>query len=72
MSPTEHLETLLPAEAALYTDLVEHVLGPAVRLEQERLSSSAVEEAACEYSTATARIASGPAQPVHKPSHLEE
>jgi hypothetical protein len=45
-SPTaEHLEMLLPEEAALYTDLVEDVLGPAVRLEQERISFSAIEEA---------------------------
>ncbi|MGW1680292.1 DUF3322 domain-containing protein [Saccharopolyspora sp. NPDC002376] len=45
-SPTaEHLETLLPDEAALYTDLVEDVLGRAIRLEQERISYAAIEQA---------------------------
>lgn len=45
-APTnEHLEMLLPDEAALYTDLVEGTFGPAVRLEQERISFSAVEQA---------------------------
>jgi hypothetical protein len=33
-----HLEHLTPDEAALYRDLVEDAYGPAVRLEQERVS----------------------------------
>jgi hypothetical protein len=41
----EHLDLLLPDEAALYTDLIEDTLGPAVRLEQERISYGAVERA---------------------------
>lgn len=40
------LELLRPDEAALYTDLVEDTLGPAVRLEQERVSYGDVERAA--------------------------
>ncbi|WP_158884566.1 DUF3322 domain-containing protein [Amycolatopsis anabasis] len=40
----DHLEMLLPDEAALYTDLVEDVLGTAVRLEQERISYAAIEQ----------------------------
>jgi hypothetical protein len=45
-TPTaEHLESLTPDEAALYTDLVQDALGPAVRLEQERVSYAAVEQA---------------------------
>ncbi|MGH3951047.1 MAG: DUF3322 domain-containing protein [Pseudonocardiaceae bacterium] len=40
-----HLDLLHPDEAALYTDLVEDALGPAVRLEQERVSYSAIERA---------------------------
>jgi hypothetical protein len=47
---TEHLATLLPDEAALYTDLVEDVLGTAVRLEQERISFSVAEEAVRRHS----------------------
>ncbi|WP_410610267.1 DUF3322 domain-containing protein [Amycolatopsis sp. lyj-109] len=46
-TPTsEHLEALLPEEASLYTDLVEDVLGSSVRLEQERVSYAAIQEAA--------------------------
>lgn len=45
-SPTNaHLDMLHPDEAALYTDLVEDLLGPAVRLEQERVSYSAIRHA---------------------------
>ncbi|MGP4014647.1 DUF3322 domain-containing protein [Saccharopolyspora sp. 5N708] len=45
-SPTiEHLEMLLPPEAALYTDLVDDALGPAVRLEQERISYATIQQA---------------------------
>lgn len=45
-NPTrEHLEALTPAEASLYTDLVEGVLGRSVRLEQERISYTAIEQA---------------------------
>lgn len=45
-TPTvEHLEMLLPDEAALYTDLVEDVLGARVRLEQERISYATIEQA---------------------------
>ncbi|MFJ4102251.1 Wadjet anti-phage system protein JetD domain-containing protein [Amycolatopsis japonica] len=45
-NPTsEHLETLLPDEASLYTDLVEGVLGSSVRLEQERISYAAIQQA---------------------------
>ncbi|SDN11725.1 hypothetical protein SAMN04488074_13516 [Lentzea albidocapillata subsp. violacea] len=40
-----HLGSLQPNEAALYTDLVEDVLGTAVRLEQERVSFSALQDA---------------------------
>lgn len=39
------LELLTPDEAALYADLVEGSFGPAVRLEQERVSYSAIEHA---------------------------
>jgi hypothetical protein len=42
-------------EAALYRDLVEDVLGPSVRLEQERVSFSAIE--------LTGRIAGSPVPP---------
>lgn len=45
-SPTRaRLEHLTVAEADLYRDLVEDVFGPAVRLEQERIAWSTVEEA---------------------------
>jgi hypothetical protein len=40
-----HLEHLTPDEAALYRELVEDVYGPAVRLEQERVSYSLLEAA---------------------------
>lgn len=61
---TEHLEVLLPDEAALYTELVEGALGVGVRLEQERISFSAVAEAARQHSTATQRTCgSGSARP---------
>ncbi|TVT45091.1 hypothetical protein FNH05_20820 [Amycolatopsis rhizosphaerae] len=40
----EHLEMLLPHEAALYTDLVEDPLGPAIRPEQDRVSYGAIEK----------------------------
>lgn len=43
---TKHLEQLNPDEAALYNDLVEDTFGPAVRLEQERVSYSAIKHAA--------------------------
>lgn len=39
------LDRLQPDEAELYRDLVEDVLGPSVRLEQERISYSAIEHA---------------------------
>ncbi len=39
------LDCLQPEEAELYVDLVEDVLGPSVRLEQERVSYSVVERA---------------------------
>jgi hypothetical protein len=39
------LDLLDPAEAALYRDLVSHALGPSVRLEQERVRFTALEEA---------------------------
>ncbi|MFJ8916050.1 DUF3322 domain-containing protein [Amycolatopsis sp. NPDC102389] len=49
-NPTgEHLEALLPDEASLYTDLVEDLLGKAVRLEQERISYTAIQEASRRY-----------------------
>jgi hypothetical protein len=49
-NPTgEHLEALLPDEASLYTDLVEGALGDCVRLEQERISYAAIEQATREY-----------------------
>ena len=38
-----HLPHLTADEAALYRDLVEDVFGPAVRLEQERISYSRIE-----------------------------
>lgn len=41
----DHLDRLRPDEADLYRDLVEGSLGPAVRLEQERVRFSAVEQA---------------------------
>lgn len=45
-NPTnEHLEALLPDEASLYADLVEGVLGRSVRLEQERISYAAIQQA---------------------------
>ncbi|WP_245761165.1 Wadjet anti-phage system protein JetD domain-containing protein [Saccharopolyspora shandongensis] len=45
-SPTsDHLEALLPDEASLYTDLVEGVLGSSVRLEQERIAYSVIQQA---------------------------
>ena len=40
-----HLGSLHPDETALYTDLVEDTLGIAVRLEQERVSYAAIQEA---------------------------
>ncbi|RJQ84222.1 DUF3322 domain-containing protein [Amycolatopsis panacis] len=42
---SEHLELLRPEEARLYADLVEGVLGRSVRLEQERISYAAIEQA---------------------------
>lgn len=49
-NPTsEHLEVLLPDETSLYTDLVEGVLGNSVRLEQERISYAAIEQATRQY-----------------------
>ncbi|MGW3959067.1 DUF3322 domain-containing protein [Amycolatopsis sp. NPDC005003] len=42
---SEHLEALLPDESSLYNDLVEGVLGSSVRLEQERISYAAIQEA---------------------------
>ena len=39
------LQRLQPAELELYRDLVEDTLGPSVRLEQERISYSAIERA---------------------------
>jgi hypothetical protein len=44
---------LLPDETALYAELVEDALGPSVRLEQERVSFSAIAEAARVHSTLT-------------------
>jgi hypothetical protein len=45
-NPTsEHLEALLPDEASLYTDLVEGTMGKSVRLEQERISYAAIQQA---------------------------
>jgi hypothetical protein len=41
----KHLELLRPDESALYNDLVEDTLGPAVRLEQERVPYSAIQRA---------------------------
>lgn len=40
-----HLPNLRPVEAELYHDLVEDALGPSVRLEQERVSYSAIRRA---------------------------
>lgn len=37
------LDLLDPAESALYADLISGTYGPSVRLEQERISFSAVE-----------------------------
>jgi hypothetical protein len=73
-TPTaEHLDALLPDEAALYIDLVEDALGPSVRLEQERISFSTVEEAARQHAEVTVRTrAPEPAQAVHRPSYVEE
>jgi hypothetical protein len=49
-NPTsEHLEALHPEEASVYTDLVEGVLGSYVRLEQERISYAAIEQATGQY-----------------------
>lgn len=49
-TPTSaHLDRLTPAENDLYQDLVEGTFGPAVRLEQERISWPAVEEALASY-----------------------
>ncbi|MET8798569.1 Wadjet anti-phage system protein JetD domain-containing protein [Nocardia sp. NPDC004568] len=49
-NPTsEHLEALTPDEASLYTDLVEGVLGRSVRLEQERISYTAIEQATRQF-----------------------
>jgi hypothetical protein len=42
---TAQLPYLHPEEAALYQDLIEDRLGPSVRLEQERIRYSAIEEA---------------------------
>jgi hypothetical protein len=39
------LDHLTSAEAELYRDLVEHTYGPAVRLEQERITATVVEQA---------------------------
>lgn len=66
---TEHLDALLPDEAALYIDLVEDALGPSVRLEQERISFSTAEEAARQHAVVTAPE---PAQAAHRPSYVEE
>ena len=45
-SPTAAaLDRLNRAESALYADLISNAYGPAVRLEQERISFSAVEKA---------------------------
>lgn len=45
-TPTNaYLDRLDPDEAALYTDLVEDALGKSIRLEQERVSYSAIEQA---------------------------
>jgi hypothetical protein len=41
-----HLRHLSPDEAELYRDLVEDALGPAIRLEQERISYAAIQRAA--------------------------
>lgn len=40
-----HLDHLTADEAALYRDLVEHTLGQAVRLEQERIGYPLIESA---------------------------
>jgi len=49
-NPTsEHLEALLPDESSLYNDLVEGALGSSVRLEQERISYAAIQEASRRY-----------------------
>ncbi len=40
-----HLDLLQPAEAELYSELVEDTFGSSVRLEQERISYSAIEHA---------------------------
>ncbi len=48
-----HLDRLTPAEGDLYHDLVEDTLGPAVRLEQERIGWGSVE-------AALARVDGGP------------
>ena len=42
---TANLNRLDPAESALYTDLISGSYGPCVRLEQERISFSAIEKA---------------------------
>ena len=39
------LDRLTPAEQELYADLVDGTFGPAIRLEQERISFAAVERA---------------------------
>jgi hypothetical protein len=41
----DHLDHLRPDEADLYRDLVEGTFGPSIRLEQERIRFSAVEQA---------------------------
>lgn len=46
---TGQLDRLTPSEAALYLDLIENKHGPAVRLEQERVRFSYVEEAVAGY-----------------------
>jgi hypothetical protein len=40
-----NLDRLDPAEAALYADLISGSYAPSVRLEQERISFSAIEKA---------------------------
>jgi hypothetical protein len=45
-----HLEHLTPDEAELYRDIVEDVYGPAVRLEQERVSYPLLEMAVSDLS----------------------
>ncbi len=45
-NPTDAaLDLLVPEELAVYRDLVDDVLGPSVRLEQERVGFGAIEAA---------------------------